>query len=166
MRTAPLLAVLSGASSASAAINTLINAAAVRSQTPSSCNAVGGIGVNFEQDMSVMHAKFPDLHLYVDTPSHGLPPSYSIMQCISTVEFTEADFGSGYKQARFAIANVTWSNSNLTLAKGDNFKTLNTKVDLKIEVSNKTSPVQYPIGKDLYESSLVSLHLNGSLSLY
>lgn len=82
------------------------------------------------------------------------------------VEFTEADFGSGYKQARFAIANVTWSNSNLTLAKGDNFKTLNTKVDLKIEVSNKTSPVQYPIGKDLYESNLVSLHLNRSLSLY
>ncbi len=160
MRITPLLAMLSGASCVSAAIN----AAAVRSQTPYSCNAVGGVSVTFEEDMSVMHAKFPDLHLYVDTPSHGFPPSYSIMYCLTTVEFSEPDFGAGNRQTRFAIANVTWSNNNLTLDKGDNFNNLRGKVDLNIEVSNETSPVHYPIGKDLYSSNLVSLHIKDLLS--
>ncbi|KAI1418822.1 hypothetical protein F5Y12DRAFT_436598 [Xylaria sp. FL1777] len=161
MRITPLVAVLSGASSARAAVN----AAAVRSQTPYSCNAVGGVGVTFEDDMSVMHAKFPDLNLYVDTPSHGFPPSYSIMYCIATVEFSEPDFGSGYSQARFAIANVTWSNSNLTLDKGDNFNDLRAQIDLNIEVSNETSPVHYPIGKDRYSSNLVRVHVNDRVFL-
>lgn len=148
-----LLATLSGATGVSGAIN----AAAVRSQTPYTCNAVGGIVVTFEEDMSVMHAKFPNLQLYVDTPSHGFPPSYSIMFCLATVEFSEPDFGSGYSQARFAISDVTWSNKNLTLEKGDNFKTLRGKVDLNVEVSNLTSPVHYPIGKDRYLANLVSV---------
>lgn len=152
MRTIPLVAVLSGATSASAAIN----AAAVRSRTPYACNAVGGVQVAFSDDVSVMHAKFPNLNLYVDTPSHGFPPSYSIMYCIATVEFSESDFGTGYSQHRFAIANVTWSNSNLTLEKGDNFNKLNTTVDLNIEVSNLTSLVHYPIGKAKYSANLVS----------
>ncbi|KAI0975962.1 hypothetical protein F4678DRAFT_419192 [Xylaria arbuscula] len=156
-----LLTVLSGASSVSAAIN----AAAVRSQTPYSCNAVGGTDVTFADDLSVLHAKFPDLYLYVDTPSHGFPPSYSIMDCQTTVEFSEPDFGSGYSQARFAIANVTWSTNNLTLAKGDNLNTLTAKVDLKIEVSNETSPVHYPIGKDLYENNLVNLQVNPAIGV-
>jgi hypothetical protein len=156
MRTPLLLtALLSGA----AGVSGSINAAAVRSQTPYSCNAVGGVGLTFEEDLSIMHAKFPDLQLYVDTPSHGFPPSYSIMQCLATVEYTEADFSSGYSRARFAISSVTWSNSNLALEKGDNFKTLRGKVDLDIEVSNETSPVQYPIGKDRYSSNLVSLQV-------
>ncbi|KAI1128491.1 hypothetical protein F5Y10DRAFT_240497 [Nemania abortiva] len=165
MRAALLLTALSGASGVSAAINTAVNAAAVRSQTPYSCNAVGGVAVNFEQDMSVMHAKFPDLHLYVDTPSHGFPPSYSIMFCLATVEFSEPDFGAGNRQARFAIANVTWSNNNLTLEKGDNFNNLRGKVDLNIEVSNETSPVHYPIGKDKYSSNLVNLVVNPAIGV-
>jgi hypothetical protein len=155
MRATLLLPALSGAASVSA----VINAAAVRSQTPYSCNAVGGVRATFEEDMSIMHARFPDLHLYVDTPSHGFPPSYSIMYCLATVEFSESDFGSGYRQTRFAISNVTWSNNNLTLEKGDNFKALRGKVDLNVEVSNETSPVHYPIGKDRYSSNLVSVFL-------
>ncbi|KAI0466899.1 hypothetical protein F4859DRAFT_496335 [Xylaria cf. heliscus] len=142
-----------------------INAAAVRSQTPYTCNAVGGVGVTFEEDMSIMHAKFPDLQLYVDTPSHGFPPSYSIMHCLATVEFSEPDFGSGYSQARFAISNVTWSNKNLTLEKGDNFNILRGKVDLNVEVSNLTSPVHYPIGKDRYSSNLVNLQVNPAIGI-
>src|SRR4051794_9565524 len=64
MRTPLLLtALLSGA----AGVSGSINAAAVRSQTPYSCNAVGGVGLTFEEDLSIMHAKFPDLQLYVDT---------------------------------------------------------------------------------------------------
>ncbi|KAI1353997.1 hypothetical protein F5Y01DRAFT_312259 [Xylaria sp. FL0043] len=161
MRTIPLVAVLSGASSVSA----VINAAAVRSQTPYSCNAVGGTIVTFEDDMSVMHTKFPDLYLFVDTPSHGFPPSYSIMDCITEAEYSEDNFGSGYSQARFAIANVTWSNNNLTLEKGDNFNTLRAKVDLNIEVSNETSPVHYPIGKDRYSANLVYLEVNPGLGV-
>ncbi|RWA11038.1 hypothetical protein EKO27_g4052 [Xylaria grammica] len=161
MRATLLLAALSAASGVSAAVN----AAAVRSQTPYSCNAVGGVGATFEQDMSVMHSKFPDLHLYVDTPSHGFPPSYSIMHCLATVEFSEPDFGAGNRQARFAISNVTWSNNNLTLEKGDNFKTLRGKVDLNIEVSNLTSPVHYPIGKDRYSSNLVNLEVNPAVGV-
>ncbi|KAI0801573.1 hypothetical protein GGR55DRAFT_667744 [Xylaria sp. FL0064] len=161
MRTNPLVAVLSGASSVSA----IINAAAVRSQTPYSCNAVGGTIVTFEDDMSVMHTKFPDLYLFVDTPSHGFPPSYSIMDCITEAEYSEDNFGSGYSQARFAIANVTWSNNNLTLDKGDNFNTLRAKVDLNIEVSNETSPVHYPIGKDRYSANLVYLEVNPALGV-
>ncbi|KAI0522037.1 hypothetical protein F5B22DRAFT_456904 [Xylaria bambusicola] len=161
MRTTLLVAALSGVSSVSATIN----AAAVRSQTPYSCNAVGGVGVTFAEDMSTMHANFPDLHLYVDTPSHGFPPSYSIMYCIATVEFSEPDFGAGNRQTRFAIANVTWSNSNLTLEKGDNFDTLGTKIDLNIEVSNRTSPVHYPIGKDRYSANLVNLNVNPAVGV-
>ncbi|KAI3322499.1 hypothetical protein HD806DRAFT_127457 [Xylariaceae sp. AK1471] len=156
-----LAAALSGAAGVSGAIN----AGAVRSQTPYSCNAVGGVGLTFEDDLSIMHAKFPDLHLYVDTPSHGFPPSYSIMYCLATVEYTEADFSSGYSRARFAISNVTWSNNNLTLEKGDNFKTLRGKVDLDIEVSNETSPVHYPIGKDRYSSNLVNLEVNPAIGV-
>ncbi|KAH8158911.1 hypothetical protein CIB48_g9333 [Xylaria polymorpha] len=126
---------------------------------------VGGIVVTFEEDMSVMHAKFPNLQLYVDTPSHGFPPSYSIMFCLATVEFSEPDFGSGYSQARFAISDVTWSNKNLTLEKGDNFKTLRGKVDLNVEVSNLTSPVHYPIGKDRYLANLVNLEVNPAVGV-
>ena len=48
--------------------------------------------VGFEDDMSVLHTRFPDLDLYVDTPSHGFPPSYSIMICLATAEFIESDF--------------------------------------------------------------------------
>ncbi|KAI8631583.1 hypothetical protein F5Y19DRAFT_424216 [Xylariaceae sp. FL1651] len=162
MRTIQLLTTaLFGAASVSA----VINAAAVRSQTPASCNAVGGVGLTFEEDMSIMHAKFPDLHLYVDTPSHGFPPSYSIMYCQATVEYTESDFGSGYKQTRFAISDVIWSNNNLTLEKGDNFNTLRAKIDLNVEVSNETSPVHYPIGKDRYSSNLVNLQVNPAIGL-
>ncbi|TGJ87454.1 hypothetical protein E0Z10_g1283 [Xylaria hypoxylon] len=161
MRTNLLLTALSGVSGVSA----VVNAVAVRSKTPYSCNAVGGVGVTFEEDMSVMHSKFPDLYLYVDTPSHGLPRSYSIMYCLTTVEFTEADFGSGSHQTRFAISSVTWSNNNLTLEKGDNFKTLRAKIDLDIEVSNETSPVHYPIGKDLYSSNLVNLEANPAVGV-
>ncbi|KAI0160289.1 hypothetical protein GGR57DRAFT_414855 [Xylariaceae sp. FL1272] len=142
-----------------------VNARAVRSSTPYSCNAVGGVSVTFEDDMSFMYASLRDLYLYVDTPSHGLPPSYSIMSCMAEVEFVESDFGSGTSQARFAIANVTWSNNNLTLEKGDNFNQLNTKVDLNIEVSNATSPVQYPIGKDLYSGNLIDLKSNPAIGV-
>lgn len=149
MRTSiPLTAALYGATSVSGAIN----AAAVRSRTPYSCNAAGGVAVTFEEDMSAMHARFPDLRLYVDTPSHGFPPSYSIMACLATVEFTEADFSLG---THFAVASVTWSNDNLTLEKGDDFAVLRGRVDLDVEVSNETSPVFYPIGKDRYSSNLV-----------
>lgn len=152
MRSTFLSAVFFGAGGARGAIN----AAAVRSQIPYACNAVGGVRAAFADDMSVMHTEFPDLYLYVDTPSHGFPPSYSIMHCLATVEYKESDFGAGNRQARFAISDVTWSNNNLTLEKGDNFRTLRGKVDLNIEVSNQTSPVHYPIGKDLYSSNLVS----------
>ncbi|KAI1172052.1 hypothetical protein F4777DRAFT_23750 [Nemania sp. FL0916] len=161
MRTTPAILALSSASIAHAAIN----AAAVRSQTPYSCNAVGGVRVTFADDVSVMHASFPDLNLYVDTPSHGFPPSYSIMDCQASVEFSEPDFGAGNRQTRFAITNVTWSNNNLTLAKGDNFNQLRAKVDLNIEVSNETSPVHYPIGKDLYTGNLVNLQVNPAVGV-
>ncbi|KAI0399513.1 hypothetical protein F4802DRAFT_589080 [Xylaria palmicola] len=161
MKTALLLSALSGASG----VNGAVNAASVRSQTPYSCNAVGGVRVTFENDMSVMHARFPDLHLYVDTPSHGFPPSYSIMFCLATVEFSEPDFGTGSRQTRFAISDVTWSNNNLTLEKGDNFRTLRGKVDLNVEVDNRTSPVHYPIGKDRYSSNLVNLEVNPAVGV-
>ncbi|KAJ3577449.1 hypothetical protein NPX13_g3118 [Xylaria arbuscula] len=161
MRTTPLIAALFGASSVSAAIN----AAGVRSQTPYACNAVGGVQVTFSEDVSVMHAKFPNLNLYVDTPSHGFPPSYSIMYCIATVVFSEPDFGTGTNQHRFAIANVTWSNSNLTLEKGDNFNTLQTTVDLNIEVSNETTPVHYPIGTDKYSANLANFKANPAVGV-
>ncbi|KAI0184777.1 hypothetical protein EV127DRAFT_443407 [Xylaria flabelliformis] len=161
MKATLLLAALSGVSGVSGAAS----AVAARSQTPYSCNAVGGIQVTFEEDMSVMHAKFPDLHLYVDTPSHGFPPSYSIMYCLATVEFSESDFGSGYSQARFAISDVTWSNNNLTLEKGDNFNQLRGKVDLNIEISNLTSPVHYPIGKDKLSANMVNLEVNPAIGV-
>lgn len=138
------------------AANAAISATAVRSSTPFSCSAVGGTLVTFADDMSAMRASFPDLNLYVDTPSHGFPPSYSIMYCITEVEYTEADFGTGTDQARFAISSVTWSTDNLTLEAGDNFNQLTAKIDLNIEVTNETSPVHYPIGKDRWSSNLVS----------
>lgn len=161
MRSALLSIILGGVSGARGAIN----AAAVRSQTPYSCSAVGGVRVAFTDDMSVMHTEFPDLYLNVDTPSHGFPPSYSLMYCLATVEYTEADFGAGNRQIRFAISDVTWTNNNLTLEKGDNFRTLRGKIDLNIEVSNKTSPVHYPIGKDLYSSNLVNLEVNPAIGI-
>lgn len=140
------------------AANAAIPATAVRSGTPHTCSAVGGTLISFADDMSVMNANFPELNLYVDTPSHGFPPSYSIMYCITEAEYTEDDFGTGFDQARFAISSVTWSTDNLTLEAGDNFNQLRAKIDLNIEVANGTSPAHYPIGKDRWSSNLVSKH--------
>lgn len=78
------------------------------------------------------------------------------MDCQATVTMTEEDFGSGTYQYRFAITDVTYSNSNLTLPEGAEL-TLTTVVDLNIEVDNTTSPVHYPIGIDLYAGNLVRL---------
>ncbi|KAI0198916.1 hypothetical protein F4808DRAFT_434244 [Astrocystis sublimbata] len=161
MRTTLLATALSAASGVRGAID----ATAVRSYTTYQCNAVGGVRVSFDKDMTVMHASFPDLNLYVDTPSHGFPPSYSIMHCLAEVEFNEQDFGSGYRQARFAIKDVTWTAKNLTLEKGDNLKQLRGKIDLNVEVDNKTSPVHYPIGKDKYSANLVNIDFNPAVAV-
>ncbi|KAJ8128867.1 hypothetical protein O1611_g4766 [Lasiodiplodia mahajangana] len=142
-------------------------ATAVRSQTPWTCNAAGGVLVSFENDMSILHTRFPDLNLYVDTPSHGFPPSYSIMFCLATAEFVESDFGSGYieQQARFAISSVTWSTKNLTLEKGDNFNTLRGKIDLIRDQNNRTTATSIPIGTDRAKSNLVNLEVNPAVGV-
>ncbi|KAI0111299.1 hypothetical protein GGR51DRAFT_569329 [Nemania sp. FL0031] len=142
-------------------------ATAVRSQTPWTCNAAGGVLVTFEDDMSVLHTRFPNLNLYVDTPSHGLPPSYSIMFCLATAEFVESDFGSGYieDQARFAISSVTWSTKNLTLEKGDNFNALRAKIDLIRDQNNRTTATGVPVGINRAKSNLVNLEVNPAVGV-
>ncbi|GAP86575.1 hypothetical protein SAMD00023353_2001730 [Rosellinia necatrix] len=157
----PLATALSGATGARAAVD----ARAVRSQTPYACNAVGGVAVTFAEDMGAMRAAFRDLRLSVQTPSHGLPPSRSAMRCLATVEFAEPDFGAGSRQARFAVAGVAWSNADLSLDKGDDLKVLGARVDLDVEVTNETSPVRYPIGKDRYSSNLVNLQVNPAVGV-
>ncbi|KAI1122963.1 hypothetical protein F5Y10DRAFT_270533 [Nemania abortiva] len=140
---------------------------AVRSQTPYACGAAGGVLISFEDDMSVLHSRFPNLNLYVDTPSHGFPPSYSIMYCLATAEFVESDFGSGYieDQRRFAISSVTWSTKNLTLEKGDNFNTLRGKIDLVRDENNRTTATNIPIGTNRAKSNLVNLEVNPAVGV-
>ncbi|KAI1175945.1 hypothetical protein F4777DRAFT_548533 [Nemania sp. FL0916] len=144
--------------SAIAGVRAAINAAAVRSQTPYGCSANGGVRVNFADDLSVMYAQLPDLFLAPApySPAHD----YSFMDCTTTVEFNEADFGSGGSPHRFAIANVTWTNDNLTLPQGSDLNMLQAKVDLNVEVDNKTYPVHYPVGIDRYTSNLVNINAN------
>ncbi|KAI1333251.1 hypothetical protein F5Y16DRAFT_7830 [Xylariaceae sp. FL0255] len=147
------------------AANANINAQGVKSQTPYSCNAVGGIGLTFDADFGYMRTSFPNLALAPDVPDHEEPVYDSIMFCQTTVQFVESDFGSGTYQYRFAITNVTWSNNNLTLPSGANFDTLMTQVDLSIEVDNSTSPPHYPIGIDLYAGNLVNLNSNPGVAV-
>ncbi|KAI1122131.1 hypothetical protein F5Y10DRAFT_254645 [Nemania abortiva] len=166
MKAAVIVTVVTGVFTASAVARHVSRA--VRSGTPGTCNAAGGVIVNFEDDMSVLHTKFPDLDLYVDTPSHGFPPSYSIMICLASAEFIESDFGSGYieEQARFAVSGVTWTTKNLTLEKGDNLNTLRAKIDLIKDETNRTTPgIGIPVGTNRAKSNLISLEVNPAVGV-
>ncbi|KAI1319257.1 hypothetical protein F5Y16DRAFT_391132 [Xylariaceae sp. FL0255] len=146
-----------------AIVRAAINAAAVRTQTPYGCKANGGVLVNFADDLSVMYAELPDLFLASGpfSPAHD----YSFMDCAASVEFNEADFGNGGSQHRFAIANATWSNNNLTLPKASDLNILQAKVDLNIEVNNETYPARYPVAIDRYTSNLVSINADPGVGM-
>ncbi|KAI1810844.1 hypothetical protein GGS20DRAFT_565659 [Poronia punctata] len=150
---------------ASATVRGEIAALSVRSKTPQYCNAVGGALFTFEEDMSLIRARFPNLALTPNPSYHGQPPKGSSTLCQASFEYSESSFGSGFEQHRFAIEKVVVKADNISLPAGSNLNSVKAKIELNVDVSDETSPVHYPVNKDRASSSLVDLQVDPGVAV-
>ncbi|KAK8116494.1 uncharacterized protein PG998_004775 [Apiospora kogelbergensis] len=131
-----------------------IHSDTVESGNSWTCDASRGIDISFTPapEHHQILVSFPTIYMGVMPPAHGYPGGESNVGCSATVGFV--DFAS---QRRFAIANVTWRADNgLDLPKGADLYRLNAQVEYRIERSMGTTPIKYPIIKDLSLATMVS----------
>lgn len=64
----PIAAALAAGAVEVAAENAPVYPSAVKSMTPYSCSAAGGVGLTFDADYKTMRTSFPQLALTPDTP--------------------------------------------------------------------------------------------------
>ncbi|KAK7964442.1 hypothetical protein PG988_011416 [Apiospora saccharicola] len=138
-----------------------IHANSVETRDSWSCDASRGIDISFTPapEHRQLLVRFPTIALSVVPPAHGNPDGYSNVGCSPTVGFL--DFAN---QRRFAIANVTWRADNgVNLTRGQELYRLTAKVEYMIERWMGTTPVKYPIVKDLSSAVMLDMEVDPKL---